>query len=230
MNFNNFYMKEEIIDNPKFMSWFSNSKIVDSKGNPLVVYHGSKSKFDKFDYKFLATNGRSEGAGFYFTDDIKQAEIYGNIIYPCYLKITKPITVKTKKFSKTIVRKILIEIAKFEMEKYGETIDMTFLSNIGDIEYEGYNKVLNDATEMYGSEETFLNFQGSLIGSGVTADCVNKGIFKVTGYDGIIANGYGNLGTIGSTGTNMTIYIPFFANQIKEISNKHLSDSDSIHE
>ena len=33
---------------PAFKKWFGNSKIVDSKGNPLVVYHGTKREFNEF--------------------------------------------------------------------------------------------------------------------------------------------------------------------------------------
>jgi len=35
--------------NSNFWKWFDNSKIVDLYGKPLVVYHGSKMKFDNFD-------------------------------------------------------------------------------------------------------------------------------------------------------------------------------------
>ena len=50
-----FYEKDT--DNTKtsnFKSWFGRSKIVDKSGKPLVVYHGSNSKFSScFVIKFL---------------------------------------------------------------------------------------------------------------------------------------------------------------------------------
>ena len=35
-------------DTPKFKQWFDASKVVDSNGNPLVVYHGTKGSFTHF--------------------------------------------------------------------------------------------------------------------------------------------------------------------------------------
>ena len=42
------YKKEKFNDN--FRKWFGDSKVVDNAGNPLVVYHGSRSskKFNTF--------------------------------------------------------------------------------------------------------------------------------------------------------------------------------------
>lgn len=37
-----------------FKNWFKNSKVVDSQGNPLVVYHGTSKKFKKFNKKHSA--------------------------------------------------------------------------------------------------------------------------------------------------------------------------------
>src|SRR5688572_7970128 len=33
---------------PEFKAWFAGSKVVDSKGEPLKVYHGSRGKIDKY--------------------------------------------------------------------------------------------------------------------------------------------------------------------------------------
>ena len=38
--------KEKIIN---FWNWFGDSKIVDKQGRPLVVYHGTPSRFNSFD-------------------------------------------------------------------------------------------------------------------------------------------------------------------------------------
>ena len=58
---------------------FPNSKVKD------IVYHGSKSKFDKFDYNYLP----KADAGFYFTKDKKYAENFGNPI-PALLNTVNP--------------------------------------------------------------------------------------------------------------------------------------------
>ncbi len=49
-----------LLDNLAFQRWFGHSRVVDKRGRPLVVYHGStKGGFTKF---------RRGGAGIYFTD------------------------------------------------------------------------------------------------------------------------------------------------------------------
>ena len=37
------------INTPAFKNWFGNSKVVDEKGQPLVMYHGTKMQFEQFD-------------------------------------------------------------------------------------------------------------------------------------------------------------------------------------
>lgn len=42
---------------PEFKNWFGRSKVVDEEGNPLVVYHGTREDFSKFDQKKAAMGG-----------------------------------------------------------------------------------------------------------------------------------------------------------------------------
>lgn len=39
----------QLTDTLAFKNWFRNSKVVDSDGDPLVVYHGTGKDFDIFD-------------------------------------------------------------------------------------------------------------------------------------------------------------------------------------
>lgn len=64
-----------IAANLDFKTWFGKSKVVDSKGKPLVVYHGTRRPFDTF------SPGKPRGApgnpaGTYFTADRRVAEEY----------------------------------------------------------------------------------------------------------------------------------------------------------
>lgn len=113
MNFKQFYLTESLITenslgNPihstkegieNFWKWFGNSEMVDSKGRPLVFYHGTYSNFEKFelpweredwddnnDYSEGWTGGNL-GHGFYFTDDKNYAKRFGTV-KEFYLKIT----------------------------------------------------------------------------------------------------------------------------------------------
>lgn len=77
-----------------FWRWFSDSKVVDEQGRPLVVYHQTSEKFDtfmrgkdkagKFDYE--------TPSGFFFKSSDKNIGIAGNIQMPVYLKAEKSIT------------------------------------------------------------------------------------------------------------------------------------------
>ncbi len=75
--------------NAAFWKWFGDSVLVDSKGQPLVVYHGTNSRFRKFDTK------KSLGV-IWFTSDVdkiinREAGAQGNkIILDLYVSIEKP--------------------------------------------------------------------------------------------------------------------------------------------
>ena len=61
-----------------FEKWFADSKVVDSKGNPLKVYHGTNQPIQNFDKKRLgsSTASASSREGFYFSDDPEVAHVY----------------------------------------------------------------------------------------------------------------------------------------------------------
>ena len=87
---------------PNFLKWFGDSKVVDEKGKPLVVYHGTGSDFSSFDVKKIATatDGGVLGKGFYFTTNAALADSYaaqsasfgksGATVLPVYLSIKNP--------------------------------------------------------------------------------------------------------------------------------------------
>lgn len=79
------YYENKITDE-NFYEWFKNSKVVDSKGQPLVVYHGSRFEFEEF-----------EGDSF-FTDDYMNADGYaaGENVYEVYLSIQNPFILDCK--------------------------------------------------------------------------------------------------------------------------------------
>ena len=85
-------------------NFLNGSKVVDEKGQPLVVYHGTHHKFNAFDTKKFGSNtgGSVLGEGFYFTDTPKIAEQYAygffgsgkgkgnNNVMPVYLFMKNP--------------------------------------------------------------------------------------------------------------------------------------------
>jgi DNA repair protein RadC len=63
---------------PQFKKWFENSKVVDSEGKPLVVYHGTSTNFDIFNKDLGGYNTGSDSAreGFFFTNSQVVADTY----------------------------------------------------------------------------------------------------------------------------------------------------------
>jgi hypothetical protein len=80
-----------IINSDEFKSWFSNSEMVDRKGNPMVFYHGSNNEFNTFDKSKIGSNTDAGwlGSGFYFYTDKYEALQYGNV-NSYFLKIENP--------------------------------------------------------------------------------------------------------------------------------------------
>ena len=84
-------MKTTILEFLKEENEFSDSKIIDTDGNLLILYHGTETKFSTFDIS-KQKNGWL-GKGFYFTDDLESTKEYGNIILKVYLNIRNPFIV-----------------------------------------------------------------------------------------------------------------------------------------
>lgn len=68
---------EEGIKN--FWRWFRDSKVVDGRGRPLVVYHGTGTDFSKFDKAKIGKNFEDE-VGFYFTNNTEH-DVVGGTVY-----------------------------------------------------------------------------------------------------------------------------------------------------
>jgi SPP1 gp7 family putative phage head morphogenesis protein len=79
-------------ETPEFKRWFGDSKVVDEKGEPLVVYHGTTADFDIFDTQpnlgLGAHFGTSEQAAF------RAGMHEGTNIKPVHLMLMNPIEMK----------------------------------------------------------------------------------------------------------------------------------------
>lgn len=89
-------------DTSAFKQWFDGSKVTDSKGSPLVVYHGTTASFDRFDREKITTGVL--GNGFYFAAKPEGARTYaggsrfggegyanGGNVMPVYLNLKNPL-------------------------------------------------------------------------------------------------------------------------------------------
>ncbi len=90
-------------DTPEFKKWFGDSKVVDEKGEPLVVYHGTGGDFDVFDMSKGGKNfGQVEPFAF-FSNDREMASRYAvhaqqvggtaNVI-PAYVSLQNPFIIE----------------------------------------------------------------------------------------------------------------------------------------
>ena len=91
---------------PEFESWFAGSKIVDSDGKPLRVYHGTTAQFDEFDLKAVGSNTAADNSelGFFFIADQHEAAAFaskhgdasGKVrVIEAYISIKKPLLLAT---------------------------------------------------------------------------------------------------------------------------------------
>jgi len=90
--------KFDIHLNDNFWNWFKGSKVIDKDGNPLLVYHGTKSIFNEFKpSKKIGNQGETDQIeGIYFTDNIDGASWYSLVdnneryLKSVYLSIKNP--------------------------------------------------------------------------------------------------------------------------------------------
>lgn len=80
----------------QFNKWFSGSKLVNEKGEPLTVYHGTTRNFESFDPKTIGSNTRIgiSGKGFYFSPDPTSPNLYGELpggrVVPAHVRLRNP--------------------------------------------------------------------------------------------------------------------------------------------
>lgn len=87
----------------QFTQWFSKSQVVDHKGQPLKVFHGTQYDVPFFSDAMQGDTVYSGDIGFFFTNDIVEANAYATWdwdrespqpnIMPVYLSIQRPLLV-----------------------------------------------------------------------------------------------------------------------------------------
>lgn len=135
------------IESTEFKEWFGNSKVVDEEGNPLVVYHGTRSEFESFSFEHGGERTNDESGyvewsktGFHFTTSKDYAknqaeggeETSGNVI-PVYLSIKNPLEITDRDWTQYLS----------QMES-GEITGESFRSGLIDYGYDGISMRVND--------------------------------------------------------------------------------------
>lgn len=186
----------------KFDAWFKGSRVVDGEGRPLVVYHGTPVKeLTEFNLDKVGRNGRSEGAGIYFTSDLMTADSFkkdGKVIAAA-LNIKNPIGFDDKPFSRAQMTKLLKAIALQETVAHECTWQDGFLSGCVNTYQRGLT--LDDAVltglKFFLHEKSAVHQLGGLIGSGVSVKNLNRAVVDSLGFDGFYAHGFDNAGNLG---------------------------------
>jgi len=211
------YQQAGNIYSNNFKKWFGDwekwegSKVVDSKWEPMLMYHGSPEKFTIFDSDFMSQHGSSKGYGFYFSPDKKMAEGYGDVM-TVYLDIKNPLSKDKLSISRKEMKNLILDVEKNIAKRWG-TDDGTLLDNFWDTKRYGKDRVLADAIDMLMENESDVDVFGELKNIGGDYDSVAKSFRKILGKDGIITP---------------KEYIVFESNQIKSATgNVWMFDSNN---
>lgn len=184
--------------------------------NSPKVYHGSDAKFTVFDSSRIGdSHGRSEGAGFYFTTDRSTAEGYATetgTLFSVYLKIGKKLDLNAKPFTRDQIKRLLRAITVVEQE-YDPDIGWRdgFLSNyVNTYGSLTVDSAISEAVSYFANLDSAVDQLGSIIGSGVRAETVNRAMTRSLGYDTFFSKGFSGKGVGGGD-----IYVATSPGQIK---------------
>jgi len=128
------FQKADPIDSEAFKNWFGDSKVVDSEGKPLVMYHGTTSEIEAFDPLKAGQSNTVAGVGFWFTPQREFAERfiqglwYGDRkpnILSVYLSIKNPKVFEVVEPNESLINELeaqikgIVDEAKTLTNQYG---------------------------------------------------------------------------------------------------------------
>jgi len=219
-------------DTPEFKTWFSESKVKDADGKPLVVYHGGAADMTgdfAFDPAKMGSNGSAEGYGFYFTSDESTAKGYkpaqSGSVAKVYLSLKKPMPVGQKPFSIAELKKIIKDMVESETREYPDEIadyKDGFLSNYVDTYSKSLDAAIGEVAKIIkDGNDKAVDQIAELSNAAGSKTRAFEAVRNATGYDGIVADGYGGRGEAGGT-----IFVAWFPTQIKSVDNRGAFDAN----
>ena len=179
-------------ESKEFRDWFKKSKVQNGQGEPLTVYHGTKSQIDSF------------RPGSWFAEDAKLANTYvgggrraspkaqkGSNVVPAFLSIQNPLDVTGRLFDRTSIREILTKEGFSESEIL-ESFD--YMEEVAAQKHEKGENSNRDGrqygTLSYGAEQQdklyALDKKESLWS--ILDDSVFRAAMQRLGYDGVKAD------------------------------------------
>lgn len=159
--------------NAAFWKWFSESKVVDSHGQPLVVYHGTNKNIAKFSLseRTRKTGNPNARLGFFFSPSHDEASRYakdwgkagGNVI-AAYLSIQNPYLMPYKEFDDLAMAawRLRLEDPKYDPNKvlrFGDVEGQKLAAK----ELEKYNAIAADLAEARRNELIGHGYDGVVV-------------------------------------------------------------------
>lgn len=165
-----------------FLSWFSGSAIVDNRGEPLMLAHGSRVT-EPFDV-MLPSVGGAQGPGIYMSQLASgEANEYGLVTYPLYARIVRPFVFHPSDDSlDAIVNPELLEalLATHEIEQ--------LLENLSADGRQGWGSVLGNALARRGHDGIVMVYphsRGVLQGHNVVIATSSHQVKSAIGNSGL---------------------------------------------
>lgn len=120
----------------------------------MKLYHGSKFKFKKFNFKKLGTNGTGQGAGIYLTPKKEIAELYADngFLYSVTVNLQKELSLASKTLENKTLEKIIDELQK----------ETDILNDINDVQFYGKNTVKKELTELLNYNDNDVDIYNEL--------------------------------------------------------------------
>jgi hypothetical protein len=210
--------------------YFKDSKIVDSEGRLMVVYHGSPSKFTVFSHSKINSHGNAHGRGFYFTENKSLAEHFekgdGQLLEG-YLDIKKPLSEDKVTIKKSDVVKLIKAVCEKEAENLvadggykstKEAILDTWVSNYADTYSNSMSYVYREVADILYTNDNDLELVAEITNAVGGSEIVLPTIRDLLGYDGVIyENDYGT-----------HEYVSLASEQFKNIDNLTPTDDEDI--
>ena len=201
-------------DDLDFESWFSGSKVINSEGQPLIVFHGSThpwiASFDKgYQGKGVVNPSQRGQGGFFFSND-RGAASYFSDRKPKKMADVENVSVygnAGKLYYSVVSRSRNPEDAESIFQGGPYTTDKEALS-AGRAEAEAYNKSLRQDTFTQGYYLALRNPMESRFEKGPT-EAISEA--KSKGHDGVIAR------DVFDGDTRSDVYIAFEPEQIKSV-------------
>lgn len=186
------------IPEQNFKRWFEGSQVVDESGQPLKLYHGTSSKFDKF-----------KKGNIFFVNDKGIAEQYGSEdAIEAYLKMKNPYVIDAygqsfdEIYNAAGRKKAYKDLTETDYKKLADTF---------------FDGDIQEAKEWYPrNEQGEVNLARAY---GDKARSTNEWAdwAKKQGYDGVIIKDVNDTPDISNT--RATDYVVFEPNQIKSVNN-----------